>query len=91
MRTLINRSAFYVPARMPEPPALESLALYVFDELQKISNAVEVLSILNLPVTHVAPLRPRDGDTYLADGTNWNPGAGKGVYTYYNSVWNKLG
>ena len=31
------------------------------------------------------------GMVVLADGTSWNPGAGQGVYAYYNSTWNKLG
>jgi len=30
------------------------------------------------------------GMVVLADGTTWNPGAGQGVYAYYNSQWNKL-
>jgi hypothetical protein len=29
-----------------------------------------------------APGRPQDGAIYLADGTNWNPGSGKGAYRY---------
>lgn len=37
------------------------------------------------------PTRKWDGLTVLADGTDWNPGSGQGVYTYYNSTWNKLG
>lgn len=91
MRTLTNRTALYNPAPIPRPITLEALALYLEQELLKISNTVIALNDLNLAVTHVAPLRPREGDTRLADGTDWNPGAGKGVYTYYNSVWNKLG
>lgn len=37
------------------------------------------------------PDRPREGMIVLADGTNWDPGSGQGVYAYYNSAWNKLG
>ena len=29
----------------------------------------------------VAPIRPRDG-LYLADGTNWDPGSGVGLYRF---------
>jgi hypothetical protein len=25
-----------------------------------------------------------------ADGTNWNPGAGKGLYLYNGTAWTKL-
>jgi hypothetical protein len=41
---------------------------------------------LPLRVLHVAPSRPQDGWLYNADGTNWNPGDGAGVYRYDASV-----
>jgi len=37
------------------------------------------------------PYHKYDGLTVFADGTNWNPGSGQGIYTYYASAWNKLG
>jgi hypothetical protein len=40
---------------------------------------------------NAAPAKLFDGLTAFADGTNWNPGAGQGVYTYYAGAWNKLG
>jgi hypothetical protein len=30
----------------------------------------------------VAPTRPQDGAIYLAEGSAWNPGSGKGAYRY---------
>lgn len=39
---------------------------------------------------HVEPDKKRDGTMVGADGTDWNPGSGEGVYVYYNAVWNKL-
>lgn len=90
MRTPTIADAYYVPpASFPDDTVAFRAA--VVEELYKISAIVTALARLNLPPTHVAPTRPREGDTLLADGTNWNPGAGKGVYTYYNSAWNKLG
>ena len=38
-----------------------------------------------------APLKPRDGNVAFADGTNWNPGSGKGFYGYYSGAWHFLG
>jgi hypothetical protein len=39
---------------------------------------------------HVEPDKIEDGLTVRADGTDWNPGSGEGLYMYYNSTWNKL-
>ena len=34
--------------------------------------------------------KPRNGDIRYADGTNWNPGSGEGIYAYTNDAWAKL-
>lgn len=31
------------------------------------------------------PARPQDGAIYLAEGTEWNPGSGRGAYRYESS------
>lgn len=43
-----------------------------------------------LPKLQGVPDKPRDGLVVQADGTNWNPGSGAGLYAYYGGVWNKL-
>lgn len=73
-----------------EPPDNSPLARYLRDELDKIKSAIDLVSGGKLPVTTVAPTKPRDGDIKLADGTNWDPSDGEGVYAYYNSTWNWL-
>lgn len=40
---------------------------------------------------HESPKKLKTGMTVLADGTDWNPGSGQGVYTYYGGAWHKLG
>lgn len=76
------------------PPAglpLEITA-WLEHELTKIMQAgVAAQETIRLKELNASPARPRTGDTVLADGTNWNPGAGRGVYTYYAGAWNKLG
>ena len=37
-----------------------------------------------------APARPREGLIVFADGTEWNPGGGKGAYQYLSGAWVKL-
>ena len=39
------------------------------------------------------PAKPRDGDIRYADGANWNPGSGQGIYVYIDDgtpAWEKL-
>lgn len=89
MRTPNLGSVYYVPADVPDAP--DQLPYYLRTELQKISAAVTALSLGHLDMTTVAPAKPRDGDIRYADGTSWNPGAGKGVYVYKTSAWVLLG
>lgn len=37
---------------------------------------------LYLSVLHVAPSKPRAGLIVYADGVDWNPGSGEGLYRY---------
>lgn len=75
----------------PYPENKEELATYIQRELTKIQLAIAALAEGHLDQVHAAPDKPREGDIRLADGTNWNPGGGQGVYCYYNSTWNRLG
>lgn len=60
-------------------------------ELEQIEQVFAEQDFVQLVALNVAPAKPRDGLTVLADGTNWNPGSGQGVYTYYGGAWHKLG
>jgi hypothetical protein len=39
---------------------------------------------------HVAPDKPRDLMIRFADGSDWNPGSGRGLYQYYGGAWHYL-
>lgn len=86
----------YTPTSSPNVPldsdTLVMLLSWLEAELREISAEFNrgVESIL-LEEMHTAPDRPRTGMIVLADGTNWNPGAGAGYYGYYGGAWNKLG
>lgn len=77
-----------------EPEGLSGLGIanppleaYLAQELRRITGAflsVEELLLVNL---HVEPSRPRDGMIKFADGSDWNPGSGRGFYGRANSVW----
>lgn len=76
----------YTPSNLPlDAPD------YLRRELQAIAReASSTVPRLRLDVLHEAPERPRDGDVVMADGTNWNPGAGAGVYARIAAAWVKL-
>lgn len=71
-------------------PWANELARYLIEELRRVGFHLDLLKQLNLPQNNVEPSKPRDGDVRYADGTNWDPGSGEGVYAYYNATWNKL-
>lgn len=64
---------------------------YLRQELEAIAQAMHAPDFLQLTKITVEPEKPRDGLTVLADGVEWDPGSGEGVYTYYGSAWHKLG
>jgi hypothetical protein len=78
----------YAPGPTPTDP--KQLGGYVRSELERIATELRETTI-RLKELHVAPDKPRDGDIVLADGTDWNPGSGAGVYARYGAAWVKLG
>ena len=80
----------YIPGKVPSDP--NQLPKVVRDEFLKLKGIIEVIvQALPLDERNAAPDKYYDGMMVRADGTNWNPGSGQGVYCYYNSTWNYLG
>ena len=79
----------YNPTIPPQDPA--ALPGFLLQELANLRKALEQPQpFVYLSTLNAAPIRPRDGLVVKADGTNWNPGAGAGVYAYVNTAWVKL-
>lgn len=74
-----------------EIKTLEQLTRYVRDLEARCAVAIQRLADGQIDVTHAAPEKPRNGMLRNADGTNWNPGSGAGLYRYGGGVWNFLG
>ena len=82
-----------------QPPILDNvldskeggILEFVLDELQKISENLAEVDEVRLVVLNVEPVRPRDGMIVLVDGTNFNPGSGKGFYGRSDGAWVFLG
>lgn len=68
------------------PKQLEQLPKYIENELRKIEDHLKVFDYIPLRILHNAPDKPQIG-IYAADGTNWNPGSGAGVYYYNGSTY----
>lgn len=79
----------------PDPASgvstIEDLLKYVQRELNRVSIALDAKLSRRYRFLTAAPSKVYEGLTTGADGTHWNPGGGKGVYTYYSGAWNKLG
>lgn len=68
----------------------EDVLTYVNAEFNKVALSLDRLEQMVLDQTNAVPAKPRDGMLKYADGVNWNPGGGQGIYAYYAGVWNKL-
>jgi len=79
----------------PNPSNNETaLGLYLKKELDKISDEFRTNQhdSIEYEVHNVLPDKPRTGQAYYADGTNWNPGSGEGLYIYKSGgSWALLG
>ena len=80
----------YVPRFPPQNPA--DLSGFIGQETQNIAKAMRdpgeflLMQILNKP-----PQRVANGMIVMADGVNWNPGSGAGLYRYQGNAWNFVG
>lgn len=62
------------------------------DDLVQFTQLLQAAApvFLRLTESNAALARPREGMLAFADGTNWNPGSGQGIYAYYGAAWVKL-
>lgn len=60
-------------------------------EFERVQEALQLFDLIVLNELHVEPAKPRTGMIVLADGSDWNPGGGAGVYARYGGNWVKLG
>jgi hypothetical protein len=70
---------------------LDGLKRWISSELVRISNAlVTSTQKTKLEVATAEPAKPQTGEVVLADGTDWNPSNGRGLY-YYDAGWQQVG
>lgn len=78
-----------------EAPSVEgdakAVLRFVQDELRAMVLRLNTPQEVRLTPQHVEPERPREGMLVLADGTDWNPGSGVGLYRYTGVAWEMIG
>lgn len=81
----------YTPEPLSGELELPQLSEYLTRELSRISAEFQLAEDgVLLPMRTTAPAKPREGMLAIADGTEWNPGSGKGLYEYRTGAWVKL-
>lgn len=93
MRTPNLGSVFFAPQDPSSIRDVAGLIRYIRDLELRTSAAINALAAGHLDKVFAAPDKPRGGDIRYADGTEWDPGGGEGIY-YYNddaSSWIQLG
>ncbi len=65
------------------PEGVNSALRNIAEDLRMVAEEPSV------PVLTVAPEKPFRGQLVFADGVNWDPGSGPGVYVF-DTVWVKL-
>ena len=80
----------YIPTQCPADVDVDGLRRWVQDEFLRIAQATAVVDGVTYNVTYAAPTFLVDGMTVFADGTDWNPGGGRGLYQRTGGVWVKL-
>jgi hypothetical protein len=74
----------------PAPTELQALSEYVEREFRRLGGLLKAFETIDMNELNAEPERPRDGQVVWADGTNWNPGSGAGIYARISGSWTKL-
>lgn len=81
--------SLYVPTPVPRSLS-RALRAWLADELRRIANALNCVDNLTLDPLAAEPAKLSDGMVVYANGTDWNPGSGAGVYARESGAWVKL-
>lgn len=86
---LSNLSGSVIRTLMPfdQPVTADEAMPHYNEAFRQLYAAVREIQDSLFLATHVVPARPKEGMIRLADGTDWNPGSGMGLYQYRSGVW----
>lgn len=81
----------YHPGPVPSKDVPPSLRAWLYEELHRVSTAINSQKFLQLAPIDVEPTKPGKGMLVWAVGVNWDPGSGEGLYVYNESgTWDKV-
>lgn len=76
----------YRAGNVPDKP--ENLPAFLLAELQRLQEILSAQqSVMWLRELHVEPKKPRNGMVVYAEGVDWNPGSGRGLYYRKDDAW----
>jgi hypothetical protein len=81
----------YAPKDPTTVTTLDELQDFVREELDQIAQEFGSTDLVWLNPRHVEPDKPREGMVAYADGSDWNPGGGEGIYEFDGSNWVRPG
>lgn len=84
MRAL-NRQVYTLPQ---EP---KDAIVAIFESVKELREAYYEMASSFDTILHAAPAKKIEGMIRRADGTDWNPGSGSGLYQYRGGTWHLLG
>lgn len=82
------------PSKVPKVSSVDAQALagWLETEMAQLASALASNEqVAEFAPSYAEPVRPRKGMVVYADGTSWNPGLGKGLYSYDGAVWVPVG
>jgi hypothetical protein len=65
---------------------------WISTQLRRVADVLTAPSVrsIHFDTLHAEPPRFGNGDVVMADGVDWNPGAGGGLYQRFSGAWVKL-
>ena len=76
----------------PTPATIQREAQqYLAQEFRKLKDTLDVVEVQTFDQLAAEPERLADGMLAYADGSNWNPGAGEGLYMRRAGAWTQAG
>jgi hypothetical protein len=77
-----------IPSPPPNYPDLYKILSAVKENIELINgDRAAGIDCVQLRISSAPPTNVRDGMVAYADGGNWNPGSGRGLYIHTNGAW----
>lgn len=83
----------FTPEQFGSFKDFNEVADYLNRTLQELTRTTQEISEITLEELFAQPDKVQHGKLYFADGTDWDPGSGRGVYLYDSTgpTWRFLG